>query len=255
MRTLTSGQSLLLLGSLLFAGACSTSPTEPESLALNIGVHRVQLIVPPGWQHIDHGREHRFEHGQSRVSLADMGPATRDAFLREIDHARDLFRRGQQEDARALLSELRPRPLFPSEQRWSTFQAAWREIRRKNRAGRPLDAETVERSYAEVLAEIDSLPQPDMGTLAEAALESLGHDERYDIALEEARAIDGHEALLVDTWDRLSHDHRRRHLFVLDEGNLLVARMEMGRFEEMAAAFDALVASIRIGAGTTLVAQ
>ena len=57
-------------------------------------------------------------------------------------------------------------------------------------------------------------------------------------------AVDGRGALLIDTWDRLNHTQRFRHVFVLNEGNLLLARMELGRFEEMEAAFDDLVASL-----------
>lgn len=253
MRALIPRRSQVVLCATSIGAAllgCTGPAPPPEPLALKVGVHEVRLVVPPGWQRIDHGREQRFENGQSHISLADMGPATAASFRREIDHARELFRLGQLEDARTLLDELRPRSLFPSEQRWEAFVGAWRKIRRKERDDRPLDPIAIERAYTEVLAEIDALPRPDMTTLAEALLESLGHDDRYDIALREARAIDGNEALLIDTWDRLSHDFRKRYLFVLNEGNLLVARMESGRFPDMEPAFDALVASLRFDAGS-----
>jgi hypothetical protein len=237
-----------LLTAALLAAGCAGPGSEPP--ALKVGVHVVRLGVPEGWQHVDHGREQRFERELNQISLADMGPATAEGFRREILHSRELFRAGQHMDARTVLGALRLRPSFPSERRWSAFVSAWYTLRDVGREDRPLDTGAIERAYADVLAEIDALPRTDIATLAELVLEELGHDERYDIALEEARAIDGRDALLIDTWDRLSHDLRKRHLFILNNGNLLVARMELGRFAESVEAFDALTGSLRFPAGS-----
>jgi hypothetical protein len=56
--------------------------------------------------------------------------------------------------------------------------------------------------------------------------------------------IDGLPAMRIETWDRLTHDHRESWLFVINRGNLLVLRMEMGRFARMQPAFDAMVNSL-----------
>ena len=224
---------------------CGCSAPDPDPLPLTIGVHEVQLIVPADWHHFDHGREQRFENGMQHISLADMGPATREGFHREISHARELYRLGQLEDARAHLSTLSLRPAFPSEQRWRSFVIPWNKIRRAGLGRVPLEPSAVESAYTEALAEIDALPTSDMASLAASVLKRIGHDERYDIALQRAMAIDGRGALLIDTWDRLNHTHRRRHVFVLNEGNLLLARMETGRFQEMETTFDDLIATLR----------
>ena len=58
--------------------------------------------------------------------------------------------------------------------------------------------------------------------------------------------IDGREGMRVETWDRLSHDHRKSYLFVLNEENLLVASMGLGQYSVMQAAFEALAGSLEI---------
>ena len=230
--------------------ACSCADPGPDPLPLTIGVHEVQLITPPEWQRYDHGREQRFENGLLHISLADMGPATREGFHREIVGARELYRLGQLEDARAQLSLLNLRPTFPSELRWRSFVVPWNKIRRAGLGRHPLEPSAVESAYTEVLVEIDALPKPDMTSLATVVLERIGHDERRDFAAQHAMAVDGRGALLIDTWDRLNHTLRLRHVFVLNEGNLLLARMEMGQFSGMEKAFDDLVASLSFRDGS-----
>jgi hypothetical protein len=242
MRALNPRSFGAVLCGLLLTCACFAPETDPVSVT--IGVHEVQLVVPPEWQHYDHGREQRFEIELLRISLADMGPATPEGFHREIVHARELYRLGQLEDARTLLNTLQLRPAFPSKQRWTSFAIPWNKIRRVGLGRASLEPGAVESAFTEVLIEIEALPTRDIASLASVVLERTGHDERRDVAEQRAMAIDGRGALLIDTWDRLNHTQRFRHVVVLNEGNLLLARMELGRFEEMQAAFDDLVASL-----------
>jgi hypothetical protein len=232
----------LILSALLLAGGCSNP--APERLRLTIGVHQVELESPVGWEHLDHGREQRFGDGLSQISVADLGPVAPDGFRREILAARELFRARQLDDSRTRLRALHLRTSFPSAQRWESFSRSWDGIRLAGVGHHSEDPTIVERAYSGVLAEIAALPRPDLETLVLNTLEDLGHDERHDIAHQEATAVSGRPGVLMDTWDRLSHAQRRRHLFVLNDGYLLVARMELGRFSEMEAAFDALVASL-----------
>jgi hypothetical protein len=39
---------------------------------------------------------------------------------------------------------------------------------------------------------------------------------------------------------------RKSHVLLIHDGNLLVARMELGRFSEMQSAFDSLVGSLEL---------
>lgn len=46
----------------------------PEPAPVEVGVHDVRFVVPPGWEHMDHGRQQIFRKGESQFSLVDMGP-------------------------------------------------------------------------------------------------------------------------------------------------------------------------------------
>jgi hypothetical protein len=236
-----------VLPGLVLLCACAPAHEPPrDPIPLTVGVHDVELLVPHGWQHYDHGREQRFENGFPQITLTDMGPATPEAFVREIAYARELYRRGQIEDARARLLRLRLRRAFPSEQRWKEIEERWNVVWGK---GGFLDLRLVEQAYTTVLARVTALPDPDLPAIARVTLEEIGHDERRDVAEQEPLVIGGRDALRVDTWDRLNHDLRKRHVFILNQGSVLVARMELGRFAEMEAAFDALVASLELPEG------
>lgn len=54
--------------SLLALGACSRSPEKD----LQVGHFHLRLVVPDGWEHLDHGREQIFRNGETRMSLAEF---------------------------------------------------------------------------------------------------------------------------------------------------------------------------------------
>jgi hypothetical protein len=76
------------------------------------------------------------------------------------------------------------------------------------------------------------------------ALEQLGENERREIAVTDTLTIDGRAARLVDTWDKVSHQYRKRYLLVLNGRTLLVMYTMQGKFDNMAAAFDRMTASL-----------
>jgi len=49
-----------------------------------VGVHQVRLVPPPGWEVIEHGRQHLFRNGPSELSLVDLGPAHPDSTAPEM---------------------------------------------------------------------------------------------------------------------------------------------------------------------------
>ena len=63
--------------------------------------------------------------------------------------------------------------------------------------------------------------------------------------------IYGRPAIRIETWDRLSHDHRQSFLFVLNEENLFLLRMELGKYAEMKPAFEALAGSLAFHSAST----
>jgi hypothetical protein len=88
--------------------------------------------------------------------------------------------------------------------------------------------------------------------LAHEALAELDHNERRDIERESRLRLDGRDALQINTWQRLTHDLRRRHVFVVNRGHLLVIRTDMGRDEVLGPAFDELVRSFSFAPGATV---
>jgi len=93
------------------------------------------------------------------------------------------------------------------------------------------------------IEEMDSLG-PYVGSAARRALVRLNEMERRDIASTREFEVTGRSAIAVDTWDHLSHQWRKRFVFVNDLGNYLALYTMSGQFENMEGAFDSLVTSL-----------
>lgn len=233
MRALSARRSIGL-AAVLIAGCGAAGP---PSVTVQVGAHRVSFVVPAGFVHYDHGREQRLECTDGDLVITDLGPVTADGYRRVIDEARGLFRAGQRDDAATLLRELRLWGVFPDDDNARDAQQAVNQI-------------ADSRSETEVGAAFDSLeamvggvPPPVLRDLAYRALADLGDDERRDIEREAALRLDGLDALQVSTWQRLTHDLRRRHTFVVNRGNLLVIRTDVGRDEILEPAYETLIRS------------
>jgi hypothetical protein len=243
---------LAVLALLLATGACRPEP--PASAVVELGVHRAEFRVPSGWLHANHGHEQRFERQLAHISLADLGPASSKGLRRVVHEARQLFRAGQWEDARTLLVAVEPRDFFSSKESWDGVARAWKSvnhIRRQPGSDPPGEIREdvvweVENAYHQLLVQASALPPPSLESLAMSQLRELRHDRLRDIASQQAMAVSGRPALRIDTWDRLSHDHRRSHVFVLSEGRLLCLRMETGRYEVLQPGFAALLDTLTI---------
>ena len=79
MRALIRGS--LALAALVALAACGGGQSEP--VVTEIGVHRVGFVVPEGFVHYDHGREHRLERTEGDLVLSNYG--WRDRFVANGD--------------------------------------------------------------------------------------------------------------------------------------------------------------------------
>lgn len=218
--------------------------------------HRATFVVPSGWLHIDHGREQIFEKETARISIADLGPATPGGFRETLEEARDLFRDNQWEDARSLLIASNPRSFFPKTEQWNAMKDPWRivtNIRRRKGENVLGDVSMevsweVENGFHDLLVAVGTMESPSLETLSLHALEELGYDSLRGIASQEATAISGRSARLIDTWDRLSHTGRRRFLFISSDGRLLCMHTKAGFFEVTEPAFESLRESLSLAA-------
>lgn len=251
MRTILALTSLVLT---MGIAACDPEPQPPVSIEVEVGVHLVTFEIPPGWHHVDHGREQHFELETAKISLVDGGPVTTSGFAEIIRRARELFRANQWDDARALLDTTDPRRFFSSELRWKSVRDDWKQIiniRRDRGAGESTGVSAdvewdVESAFTQLLAEVSALRDPDLERVAIRALDDFGHDEMRSIAFKEALAVSGMPAIRIDTWDRLSHRDQRHHLLIANAGHLLVLRTGLGPARDLEEGFDALVATLAL---------
>jgi|GEM_PF-4557946 len=80
--------------------------------------------------------------------------------------------------------------------------------------------------------------------VVERALEMLGEDERREIAFRDTLQVSGRDARMIETWDVVSHQYRKRFLFVINERELLGLYTQQGQFELMEPAFTEMAGSM-----------
>jgi hypothetical protein len=219
---------------LVVATLVGCGPAVPPPVTVQVGVHRVSFAVPDGFVHYDHGREQRLERTEGDLVITDLGPVTTDGYRRVIDEARGLSRAGQPDDAATLLRDLRLWTVF------SDDETTREVLQTVDRIANSRSETEVETAFDSLEGLVGGLPPPVLRELAYRALDDLDHDDRRDIEREARLHLGGRDALQITTWQRLTHDLRRRHIFVLDRGNLLVIRTDMGRDEVLGPAFEEL---------------
>jgi len=228
------------------SSTASGQPAEQPSVReIDVGRHPVRLIVPPGWQHYDHGDQQRIEKGLAQITLTDLGPVSREAIRREIERSRQQFSQVNLQDARERLVGLGLREAVSSEEQWKQVEKPWRDLLKLGEK-HEVDPLAIEETYLKLLIQVDALPARDLDEIAAAALPRVGHDAMRGIADEHSLVVDGRDALRIETWDRLSHGMRKSYLFIVNDGSLLVMRMELGRYPEMQEAFESVVSSLEL---------
>ena len=58
------------------AASCAREKAAPAPKEFALGAHRVQVIVPEGWEALDQGRQKRFRRGEFEIVLENLGPPT-----------------------------------------------------------------------------------------------------------------------------------------------------------------------------------
>ena len=217
---------------------------ETEQYDLQVGRQRITLQAPADWEHVRRDDEHVFRNRLEQVHVLDSGPMTREGFARAIRQARRLFMSHDARQSLELLSRLKLRAAFSSEERWQAVVPAWRKINRSSPGRTTAERRAVEEAYAEMLGHVAALPTADLESLAMTTLAALEPMDRRDVRAQQHVSVDGRVGLLVETWDRLSHAQRARFVFVPIGDSVLVVRTRFGDFEKSEPVFDALVASI-----------
>jgi hypothetical protein len=63
----------MLMLALLAGSACARSSAPPAPKEFELGAHRVQVIVPAGWEALDQGKQKRFRKGEFEIVLQNVG--------------------------------------------------------------------------------------------------------------------------------------------------------------------------------------
>jgi len=229
----------------LTIASCAITPAPRRSL--RIGHHPISVVVPHGWQVIDRGGTVVLSAGDAQIRIDDLGPVGPLGVRREIERARELWREGRSDYARWTLRTVPvPDALFATAEQRESFWSSWSMVSHEGEA--PSRA-AVDAAYDEVLAKTTLLKHPDVDALASAALERDDPDAQRDVALRTRRLVDGHAAVVLDTWSRLSHTSRQRVVMVFDDGYLLQLRTERRALARSAVALERVLHSLRFEAG------
>jgi hypothetical protein len=237
---LTAGVLAFTAGGLALGPGCASDPSRE----VEVGHHRLRLIPPETWEHLDHGRQQLFRNGEVALALEDWGPVTPEGLQVELQRAQQLWLAGRRRDAFARVRELHGPPvqLLPSRSR-ADFWKPWTDVTYVPEAA---DSVSIGVAFQALIAGAGELDEVAPEQLTEHVL-SRSHDaDRREIANTQQRSIHGRDWVVVETWDRVSHLYRRRVAWVEDRGYLLVLDTERGLIEQTGPAFERLLASIEV---------
>ena len=209
--------SLALLASLGLACGCAAPPRQE----FEVGVHRLSMVTPAGWQHVDQGRRHLIRRGDARLVIEDLGPRTREGIRDEIQKARERWRAGSDGEGRTVMRgiEVAPR-LFESADQRQAFWSIWHAV-----AG-SRDFDSADLHFDRLLTAIDGMRELSLDEIVDDALQELGEDQRRSRASLEPRSLDGRNGAFVVTWNRLSHADPRTFAIFVNRGRVLALRVE-----------------------------
>ena len=226
------------------AAACTEAPAR----VFEVGQHRIEVMVPAGWQALDHGRQLVFRNGESTLIFTDIGAVRPDGFRDIAAGARELWRSGRDDEARTLLWQLPLRTeLFASREERERVQEPWSAILI---APRGTAYENVAQDFDKLSTVIDATKPAPIDRIAADALQRIGHDQsRREVKSRQETRVDGREAMVIETWMTLTHSDRRCLLVVVNAGRALALRCD--RCEGAPAdAFNDATVSLHFAAGS-----
>src|SRR5215471_11661688 len=207
----------------------------------DVGHHHVRFALPAHWEHLDHGRAQLFRSGEAQLTLADLGPVSADAMVRELERARGLWLSGRRRDAFEQVRELRsPSLRYASSDQRAAFWRPWTDV---TYAPAAADSAEIGPAFDALIRGTRALPSPTPDLLyqyvADLALDARG----LEIAARERRTVNGRDWAVYELWNQVSHGWRVRVAFTVDEGDLLALTTDRGLDEQVAPAFASLLAS------------
>jgi hypothetical protein len=218
---------------------CSGSKT----ITVDVGIHRVRLTVPKGWEHLEHGRSQILRQGESQMALVDMGPGTREGIAREIAAARALWLEGRRKDAFERIRSIGgPSLLYAASDQVTGFWRPWWEMKA---LGSTVDSATVGAAFDSLVAHVALLPDDSPQAMARFALDKTSNPERHEISRQSRRLLNDANWVDIETWDRVTHLDRRRLALRENGGYLLVLYIERDPLQVANPVFEEVLVSIQ----------
>ncbi len=229
---------------LTIAAISGCARREAPVSTIEVGHHGVELRVPTGWEHLDHGQQHLFRKGEAAISLSDLGPSSRVGISRELGVARELWMAGRREDAFAKVRALRsPELFFATSEVWTGFWRAWNKVAARSAT---VDSSAIAAAFDSIFVAAGALPPVAPKELIRYALQTTSDMRQREIAQIKERDIGGFTWTEVVSWDRVTHGNPRRIAVHDNHGYLLALSTERGLIEQTGPAFEALLTSTRV---------
>ena len=244
LRSICVSLTLALMAS--FSG-CGENPSQSAQTAdvqieKLVGIHQLKFIVPRGWQHLDQGATQAFRNPGALLELDDLGTFSRLDIIDHIKAAQALYANGEPLAAQEHLKRL-PfiQAAFLKAEDWLRVEDNWHNLTERQERDRPRD---VKAAYKQVLNSLYQQPKTDLSLVARKLLQIEDRSGQREVSQENAFSIDGRKAVLIETWDRLSHSMKKQHLFVLNEGNILALTVRLGPYDSVAQPFNEIATSL-----------
>ena len=215
-------KSLAALLCTALAAACTEST---PARTFQVGKHRIEVMVPAGWQALDQGRQLVFRSGELTLIFTDLGAVRPDGFRDTATAAKELWRSGRDDEARTRLSELPLRTdLFDSYEALERIQEPWSAVLSAPRGAAYAGVAT---DFDRLFVAIEAMKPAPIDRIVDDALPRLGHDpSRREVKSKQATAVDGREAMAVETWMTLTHADPRCLFVVVNAGRALALRCD-----------------------------
>ena len=231
----------LCIAIVLALASMSGCAKAPKTETAEVGRHRIRLVLPKGWERLDHGRRQLFRMGENQISLVDEGPATPEALVAEVQAAASLWQAGRRKDAVQRIREIRhPALRFASSGQRLSFWTPWTDAT----YGR--DSVAIGDAFGKMVEAIDLLPVVAPESLAEYVLFPPSTFRRKEVARQDSKTIHGADWIDVQLWDMVSHMNRSRVAYLVNGGYLLVLSTDHGLYEVSVPAFEALLTSMEV---------
>lgn len=241
-------RSLALAAGVALACGCAGSPAARVQEA-DVGHHHVRFTLPPGWEHLDHGRTQLLRLGEAQLTLADLGPVTADAMARELERARARWLAGQRLDAFERVRELRsPTLRYASAEQRAEFWRPWTDVTYVPTAA---DSAAIGPAFDALIRGTRALPPTSPDLLYQYVADLVLDAHGLEIAARERRSIQGRGWTVYELWNRVSHGGRTHVAFTVDDGDLLALTMDRGLPEQLEPAFDSVLASLEVAPNAT----